>query len=113
MYPEWEEVNTGEFNPSLMAFDRGGNHSFGDIFCFQYLSLPSLIQEYSDSVLVEATSAHVYVTTVRLPYLFFLPPSFAQENCVPLTSVELLEKLIKSISVAQTFCIFCMMSKDI
>ena len=58
-------------------------------------------------VLSEATSAHENGTTCRLPrLLFLLPPEFAQENCVTLTSFELFENLIEPISVFQASCIF-------
>ena len=75
-----------------MASDRGDDHSFADMNSFCHHSFPSLVQEYADFMLLsEATSAHENVTT----YLFYLlPPGFAQENWLPLTSFEFFEKLI-------------------
>ena len=35
------EINTGQFDPSLMAFDRGGDQSFAEILRFNDLAFPS------------------------------------------------------------------------
>ena len=51
-----EEVHSGQFDASLIALDCG-DHPLADVLCLNDLSLPSLVQEYSNSVLLsEATS---------------------------------------------------------
>ena len=68
-----EKVHTGHFDLSLMALECCGDHPFADVLCLNDLSLPSLVQEYTNSMLSsEATSAHVHMTAFRIQYLFSL-----------------------------------------
>ena len=68
-----------------MAFDRGGNHCFADIFRCNDLSLPTLIKEYADSVhQSEATSAHVLcdqlIAVVQTSCIFVWCQKTSQNN---------------------------------
>ena len=62
-------VHTGQFDLSFIArLLWCGDHPFADALCLNDLSLPSLVQEYANSVLLsEATSAH---TKKLFIYLF-------------------------------------------
>ena len=80
------EVNFGQCNHSLMAFDRGGNHSFADLFSFlPIFHFHLFIQEYSDFRVFDWSHPRSWRcdhnSTAQI--LFFWSPDVAQENLRP------------------------------
>ena len=92
------EVHIGQIDLSWTALDCCGDHPFVDVLCLTDLSLPSLVQEYSNSVLL---------TNI------FSSPRFAQENGVPLASFEFFGRLIELGLCFSNIVCFRKASKDV
>ena len=84
-------------------YENYGDRSLVDVLCPLDLSLPLFVHQYSYSVFAfHFSSAHLFVTTARLPYFCFLgSPCVGFENRIPFDSCCYLQDSLESVAAVQ------------